>query len=110
MTSAASSKHAAIKSSGTFYPYPTAASCAAPKSARIACRRGKSTSAPDRETGQNVKLYEATVEFQHRLYAIEAADLASNWDNTWPVFRDAIAALQFADRVVIPPDAPVVLP
>jgi hypothetical protein len=65
--------------------------------------------AQDRETGQNVKLYEAMVEYQHRLYAIEAADLASNWDNTWPVFRDAIAALQFADRVV-PPDAPVVLP
>ena len=41
---------------------------------------------------------------------IEAADLASNWDNTWPIFRDAIAALLFADRVVIPPDAPVVLP
>ena len=66
--------------------------------------------ARDRETGQNVKLYEATVEYQHRLYAIEAADLASNWDNTWPIFRDAIAALLFADRVVIPPDAPVVLP
>lgn len=64
----------------------------------------------DREVKNDVKLYEAVVEFDQRFYAIEAADLVNNWENTWPVFRAAIDTLEFADNVVIPRDAPVVLP
>ena len=64
----------------------------------------------DRETDKDVKLYQAMMEFERRIYAIEAADEASTWDNTWPVFRDAIASLQFVDRIVTPADAPIVVP
>lgn len=64
----------------------------------------------DRESKDDVKLYEAIVEFDQRFYAIEAADLVSNWENTWPVFRSAMDTLQFADNIVIPRDAPIVLP
>ena len=64
----------------------------------------------DRETGKEIEWYEATVQYGDRFYAIEAADEVSNWDEIWPAFSDAIATLQFADGVVIPPNAPIVIP
>ena len=64
----------------------------------------------DRETGKEIEWYESTVQYADRFYAIEAADQVSNWDEIWPAFSDAIATLQFADGVVIPPNAPIVLP
>lgn len=64
----------------------------------------------DRETGKEIEWYESTVQYGDRFYAIEAADEVSNWDEIWPAFSDAIATLQFADGVVIPPNAPIVIP
>ena len=34
----------------------------------------------------------------------------SNWDEIWPALSAAIATLEFADGVVVPSNAPIVLP
>ena len=64
----------------------------------------------DRETGKEIEWYESTTQYGDRFYAIEAADLVSNWDEIWPALSAAIATLEFADGVVVPPNAPIVLP
>ena len=64
----------------------------------------------DRETGKEIEWYESTTQYGDRFYAIEAADQVSNWDEIWPALSAAIATLEFADGVVVPSNAPIVLP
>jgi hypothetical protein len=64
----------------------------------------------DREIGKEIEWYESTVQYADRFYAIEAADLASNWEQIWPALSASIASLQFASGVVTPAKAPIIAP
>ena len=71
--------------------------------------RGKDSESVQ-DKGKEAKWYLAVAEYNDRFYAIEAADLASDWDVSWPAFRNAINSLKFDSDIEMPPNAPLVIP